>query len=228
LAEVDPKGEFRMPEKESPLKDLLIEELEDLLSAENQLVAALPKMAEAANERKLKEAFEKHLQQTKGHVERLRNGFQLLGEASQGKTCKAMKGLVEEGQETIDEAEDKDELTADLSLIAAAQRMEHYEISGYGNARCLARQIGEREVAQLLSHTLGEEEAADFLLTSITQPILQQATSVEFGNGTKAPWGEPGETANTFIATGKARVAASSSASRLEVKPQSQNRNKKK
>jgi len=215
-----------MPEKQSGLKDLLIEQLQDLLSAENQLVAALPKMAEAANEPKLQEAFEKHLEQTKGHVDRLKNAFQLLGDAGEAKTCKAMKGIVEEGAETIEEGEDKDELTADLALIAAAQRVEHYEISGYGNAKCLARQIGEREVAQLLSQTLGEEEAADFLLTSLTQPILQQATSVEFGNGTMAPWGEPGETSNTYIGTekagtAKARVAtASSSAANLKVTTQ--------
>jgi Mn-containing catalase len=208
-----------MPQKQSALKNLLSEQLADLLSAENQLVAALPKMAAAANEPKLKEAFDKHLQQTKGHVERLRTAAQLLNASSESKTCKAMKGMIEEGQETIEEAGDKDELTADLSLIAAAQRVEHYEITGYGNARCIARQIGEREVAQLLSQTLGEEEAADFLLTSITQPILQQATSVEFGNGTKTPWGEPGDTANTFIPTGKARVAGAASASKLTFKP---------
>jgi ferritin-like metal-binding protein YciE len=212
-----------MPEKQSALKNLLSEQLADLLSAENQLVAALPKMAEAANEPKLKEAFDKHLQQTKGHVERLRTASQILGGPSESKTCKAMKGIIEEGQETIDEAEDKDELTADLSLIAAAQRVEHYEITGYGNARCIARQIGEREVAQLLSQTLGEEEAADFLLTTITQPILQQAASVEFGNGTKAPWGEPGETHNTFITTGKARVAGAGSASKLTIKSKNKN-----
>ena len=206
-----------MPKKESGLKDLLVEQLQDLLSAENQLVAALPKMAEAAHEPKLKEGFNKHLLQTKGHVDRLKNSLQLLGGTVEAKTCKAMKGIVEEGQETIDEGEDKDELTADLALIAAAQRVEHYEISGYGNARCLARQIGEREVAQLLSHTLGEEEAADFLLTSITQPILQQATSVEVGNGTKAPWGEPGETSNTFVAPNKARVATATTTSKLKV-----------
>jgi Mn-containing catalase len=196
-----------MAQKETGLKDLLVEQLQDLLSAENQLVAALPKMADAANEPKLQEAFTKHLQQTKGHVDRLKNSLQLLGGPGKPKTCKAMKGIVEEGQETIDESEDKDELTADLALIAAAQRVEHYEISGYGNARCLAKQIGEREVATLLTHTLGEEEAADFLLTSITQPILQQATSKEFGNGTKAPWGEPGETSNKFLAPTKARIA---------------------
>jgi ferritin-like metal-binding protein YciE len=197
-----------MAEKEFGLKALLVEQLQDLFSAENQLVAALPKLAAAANEPKLKEAFANHVQQTKGHVDRLKNSLKILGGPAEAKTCKAMKGIVEEGAETIEEAEDKDELTADLSLIAAAQRAEHYEISGYGNARCLAKQIGEREVALLLSHTLGEEEAADFLLTSITQPILQQAMSVEFGNGTKAPWGEPGETSNTFLAPTKLPLAA--------------------
>jgi Mn-containing catalase len=210
-----------MPEKTSGLKDLLTEELQDLLSAENQLVAALPAMADAAYHPKLKEAFSKHLLQTKGHVDRLKNALQLLGESGEAKTCKAMKGLVEEGQETIDEGEEKDELTADLALIAAAQRVEHYEISGYGNARCLARQIGEREIATLLAHTLGEEEAADFLLTAISQPILQQATSVELGNGTKAPWGEPGQTQGTFIATGKARVASAGGNTKLRLRKKS-------
>ncbi len=210
-----------MAQKVSGLKDLLVEQLQDLLSAENQLVAALPKMADAATEPKLQEAFIKHLQQTKGHVDRLKNSLQLLGGSGEGKTCKAMKGIIEEGQETIDEGEDKDDLSADLALIAAAQRVEHYEISGYGNARCLAKQIGEREVALLLSHTLGEEEAADFLLTTITQPILQQAASVEFGNGTKAPWGEPGETSSTFLAPTKARVATANATPKLNVRKKS-------
>jgi ferritin-like metal-binding protein YciE len=206
-----------MPEKTSELKDLLADQLQDLLSAENQLVAALPKMADAAHEPKLKEAFSKHLVQTKGHVDRLKTSLELLDGAVEAKTCKAMKGILEEGEETIEEGEERDELTADLALIAAAQRVEHYEISGYGNARCLAKQIGEREVATLLSHTLGEEEAADFLLTSITQPLLQQATSKEVGNGTKAPWGEPGETAGKFLAPSKARVATASATSKLKV-----------
>jgi Mn-containing catalase len=206
-----------MPKNKSGLKDLLVEQLQDLLSAENQLVVALPKMADAANEPKLKDAFSKHLFQTKGHVDRLKNSLELLDASGEAKTCKAMKGIVEEGQETIDEGEDKDELTADLALIAAAHRVEHYEISGYGNARCLAKQIGEREVAILLSHTLGEEEAADFLLTSVTQPLLQQATSEEFGNGTRAPWGEPGETSNIFLAPNKARLATAATTSKLKL-----------
>ncbi len=157
------------------LKELLVEELQDLLHAEGQLLAALPKMAEAANNPKLKEAFETHLVQTEHHVERLKKAFELLGEKAQPKPCKAMMGLVAEGEETIEESGEKDPLIADLALVASAQRVEHYEIAGYGNVRCLARLIGEVQVAHLLTHTLGEEEAADHLLTAISAPILQQA-----------------------------------------------------
>jgi Mn-containing catalase len=202
----------------SELKELLVEELQDLLSAENQIVGALPKMIEAAHCTKLKEAFEKHLTQTEGQVERLNQSLELLGESPEPKPCKAMKGLIEEGQETIDDGADMDELIADLALIAAAQKVEHYEISGYGTARCLAKQLGERQVAKLLSHTLGEEEAADFILTEVTKPLLQQAMSVEVGNGTKTPWGEPGDTASVskpFMGENKSltAVAGTSSAS---------------
>jgi len=163
------------------LKELLVEELQDLLHAETQLVGALPKMAEAANHPKLKEAFEKHLVQTEGHVERLKKAFSLLGEKAQPKPCKAMMGLVEEGQETIEEGHDKEPTAADLALITAAQKVEHYEISGYGTARELARQIGQIEVASLLSHTLGEEESADFLLTGVAKPLMQQAMLDDMG-----------------------------------------------
>ena len=158
------------------VKELLIEELNDLLHAERQLVAALPKMAAAAHHPKLREAFEKHLTQTEGQIERLEQAFELLGEKAEPKTCLAMKGLIEEGQETIKEGSDKEELAADLALICAAQKVEHYEISGYGTAKALARQIGAVEVAALLSHTLGEEESADHLLTTIAKPLLQQAS----------------------------------------------------
>jgi Mn-containing catalase len=164
----------------SQLKELLVEELQDLLHAEMQLTAALPKMAEAAHNTKLKEAFEKHLLQTEMHVERLKEIFVLLGEEAQPKPCKAMMGLVEEGKETMEEGADKDELAADLALITAAQKVEHYEISGYGSVRSLARLIGEKEVAHLLTHTLGEEESADFLLTSIAKPLLQEAAVEDY------------------------------------------------
>jgi Mn-containing catalase len=159
----------------SHLKELLVTELQDLLHAENQLVAALPKMSKAAHNPKLREAFEKHLLQTQGQVERLQTVFELLGEKAEAKPCKAMKGLVEEGQETIEESRQKDELAADLALITAAQKVEHYEIAGYGTVRTLARQLGQIEAATLLSHSLGEEESTDYLLTEIAKPLVQQA-----------------------------------------------------
>ena len=165
----------------SQIKELLIDQLQDLLHAETQLTSALPKMAEAANSPKLKEAFEQHLTQTEGHVARLRKAFELLGENAEAKPCKAMLGLIEEGEETIEEGQGKESMTADLALIAAAQRVEHYEISAYGTARSLARQIGQNDCARLLSHTLGEEESADFLLTAISDPILQQLTLNDAG-----------------------------------------------
>jgi Mn-containing catalase len=159
------------------VRELLVEELQDLLHAENQLVNALPKMAKAAHHPKLKEAFEKHLAQTQVQIERLNKAFELLGEDAKPKPCRAMLGLIEEGEETIKEGSSKEELAADLALITAAQKVEHYEISGYGTVRSLARQVGEYDVAALLAHTLGEEESTDFLLTEIAKPLLQQATA---------------------------------------------------
>ena len=163
------------------IKELLIDQLQDLLHAETQLTGAIPKMAEAANHPKLKEAFEKHLVQTQGHVERLRRTFELLGEKAEPKPCKAMMGLVAEGEETIQEGQEKEPVAADLALIASAQRVEHYEISAYGTARGLARQLGQTECARLLSHTLGEEETTDFLLTAISDPLIQQASLDDLG-----------------------------------------------
>ncbi len=153
-----------------------------MLHAEMQLTSALPKMASAAHDRKLKEGFEKHLVQTQTHVDRLKMIFDLLGEPAKPKPCKAMMGLIEEGQETIEEGSSKSPLAADLALVASAQRVEHYEIAGYGNVRCLATQIGEREVANLLSYTLGEEESTDYLLTEMSKPLLQQATLQDYGS----------------------------------------------
>jgi Mn-containing catalase len=163
------------------LEELLVEQLKDLLHAETQLTDALPKMAEAAQNHKLKEAFEKHLVQTQGQIERLRSCFEMLGEEAEPKTCKGMMGLIAEGEETIQEAGGKESVAADLALIAAAQRVEHYEISAYGTARSLARQIGQNDCARLLSHTLGEEETSDFLLTAIADPLMQQATLEDNG-----------------------------------------------
>lgn len=157
------------------LKELLIDQLQSLLDAENQLVSALPKMANAAKSPKLREAIEKHLRHTQTHVERLNEAFQLLGSKPEASPCRAIRGLVEQGQHKIEQGSKKDALIADLMLIDAAQKVEHYEIAAYGNARTLAHELEEWQVARLLSHTLGEEESADHLLTEITKPLLQQA-----------------------------------------------------
>lgn len=160
----------------SQVKELLVDQLQDLLHAESQLAGSLPKMAEAANCTNLKVAFEKHLVETKGQIERLQLIFSLLGEPAEPKPCKAMMGLLAEGQDTIEEGSEKEPMSADLSLIASAQRVEHYEIAAYGTARCLARQLGEYKCAQLLTQTLGEEECTDHMLTMLADPLLQQLT----------------------------------------------------
>jgi Mn-containing catalase len=162
---------------ESPeaLEALLVEQLQDLLNAEGQLVKALPKMVKAANAPALQQAFETHLEQTKGHVERLKEAFALVGAQARGKTCKGMQGLIAEGEEVMEEGEQKDPAAADLGLIAAAQRVEHYEISGYGTARTLAGQAGLPGVAELLSKTLAEEEVSDNLLTQIARELMSEA-----------------------------------------------------
>jgi Mn-containing catalase len=159
----------------SALQELLVEEMQDLLHAEGQLVKALPKMAKAAKDPKLKQAFTNHLEETKGHVERLKQAFELLGERAKAKPCKAMQGLVEEGQEQITEGKEKEEAISDLMLVAAAQKVEHYEISGYGTLRTVAEQLGQTKVAKLLAQTLAEEEKADKLLTQLSPPLLEEA-----------------------------------------------------
>src|ERR1700728_1437028 len=206
----------------SDLNDLLVDSLQDLLNAENQIVGALPKMVSAAHCEKLKEGFQKHLVQTEMHVARLESALDALGESSDSKPCKGMKGILDEGEETIRDGEDRDELTSDLALIAAAQKVEHYEIAAYKNAHCLSQQIEKREVAKLLAHTLGEEESTDFLLSDLAKPLLQQASSVEVGNGTKAPWGEPGNSGiakpKPVMAQSKANAAAGGGTARLQVR----------
>lgn len=158
------------------LEEVLVEELQDLLSAESQLVKALPKMAKAASEPKLKAAFEKHLEETKGQVERLKQVFEIMGEKAKAKHCKGMEGLISEGQEKIEESGEKSELATDLALAAAAQKIEHYEISGYGTVRTMAEQLGNKKVVRLLQQTLAEEEKTDALLTKLSAPILAQAS----------------------------------------------------
>jgi len=157
------------------IQDVLVDGLQDLLHAEGQLVKALPRMAKAANSDLLRLAFEKHLDETRDHVERLKEVFTLLGAAARPKPCKGMAGLLEEGNEVIEEGDDQDDLAADLAVIAAAQKVEHYEISGYGTSRALAGQIGRPDVAERLAKTLAEEEGADNLLTQIARELMGQA-----------------------------------------------------
>jgi Mn-containing catalase len=157
------------------IQDVLADGLRDLLHAEGQLVKALPNMAKAAKSDLLRLAFESHLDETRGQVDRAKEVFDLLGVAAKTKACKGMAGLIEEGDEVIEEGAEKDDLAADLALIAAAQKVEHYEISAYGTARTLAGQIGRPDVAELLARSLAEEEGADNLLTQIARELLGQA-----------------------------------------------------
>ena len=161
--------------KLNSLRDLYLEELRDLYSAENQLVKALPKMAEAASDHQLKSAFTAHLKQTKTHVARIEQIFEGLGEDPDGETCQAMKGLVEEGAQMIKAGGDK--TVRDAGLIGAAQRVEHYEMAGYGATRSLAQRLGESAAAELLQETLDEEREADALLTEIAESEIKHHAS---------------------------------------------------
>ena len=165
------------------LEELLVEDLRDLLHAEGQLVKALPKMANAAKSPVLRQAFEVHLEETRGHVERLKEIFGLLNVDAKAKPCKGMAGLIEEGQEVMEEGEEKDVRAADLALIAAAQKVEHYEMSGYGTARSTAGQMSRPDVAVLLSKTLAEEQNSDSLLTQIARELMSESLT----GATKAP-----------------------------------------
>ena len=165
------------------LTKLLEDQLKDLYSAENQLVKALPKMAKKASSKSLKEAITSHLEETKHQVERLDQIGESLGIKVSGKKCKAMEGLVEEGAEVL-EAEGPGPVV-DSALIAAAQRVEHYEISAYGTARAFAQQLGHEDAAELLQETLDEESAADEKLNSISEdellPIAAEAEQAVSG-----------------------------------------------
>jgi ferritin-like metal-binding protein YciE len=159
--------------EKNALQKLYVDELKDLYSAENQLVKALPKMAKAATSEDLKAGFEEHLEQTRGHVARLEKIFKALGESPKGKKCKGMEGLIEEGSEMIQEDPGAEEL--DAGLIAAAQRVEHYEIAGYGCVRTYAELLGEEDAVELLEETLKEEKETDEKLTELAGQINVEA-----------------------------------------------------
>jgi ferritin-like metal-binding protein YciE len=152
------------------LQDLLVDQLKDLYNAENQLIKALPKMAKAATNAQLQQAFTTHLEETKEHVDRLEQVFEALGENAKGKTCKAMKGLIEEGKEIMEE--DAEPEVLDAGLIAAAQRIEHYEIAGYGCVRTYAEMLGNDQAAKLLQKTLDEEGLTDKKLTDLAESVI--------------------------------------------------------
>jgi ferritin-like metal-binding protein YciE len=150
---------------------------QDLYNAENQLVKALPKMAKAASSDELRQGFGEHLEQTKGHVQRLEKIFQALGESPKGKKCKGMEGLIEEGSEAMEENYEGSIL--DAALIGAAQRVEHYEIAGYGTVRSMAETLGETDHVSLLEETLEEEKETDEKLTKLAEQINTQANQAE-------------------------------------------------
>ena len=152
------------------LRDLLVEQLQDLYDAENRITKALPKMAKAATSPALKAAFEKHLAETEGQVRRLEQVFEALGEKAKTKTCKAMQGLIAEGEETMSENAEPEVL--DAALIASAQRVEHYEIAGYGTVRSYAKLLKQDAIVGLLEQTLQEEKATDEALTTLAETTI--------------------------------------------------------
>jgi ferritin-like metal-binding protein YciE len=158
------------------LQTLYVEELRDLYNAENQLLKALPKMAKQASAPELKQAFKDHLEQTEEHVERLEEIFEKLDKNPAGKTCKAMKGLIEEGSEIMEEKGEDSVL--DAGLIAAAQKVEHYEIASYGTVRAFANMLGEEDAAELLQETLDEEGETDKRLSELAEEIVNVEATV--------------------------------------------------
>jgi ferritin-like metal-binding protein YciE len=161
------------------LEKLYINELRDLYSAENQLLKALPKMAKGASSAELKEAFENHLAETETHVERLEQIFKDLEENPKGKTCHGMKGLIEEGSEILEE--EGEESVLDAGIIVAAQKVEHYEMAGYGSVRAFAQLLGQEEAAQLLQTTLDEESKANELLNQLAETTVNAEAAMNTG-----------------------------------------------
>jgi len=164
--------------KANSLRELYVEQLKDLYDAEHQLIKALPKLAEASSSDKLRNAFEEHLDKTKQHAQRIEQIFEGMGQKAKTQKCKGMEGLVKEGSEILKEEDDIDGEVKDAALIAAAQRVEHYEIAGYGTVRTYANLLGENEAANLLQQTLDEEKEADQTLNEIAEQI-----NVEAGHG---------------------------------------------
>jgi ferritin-like metal-binding protein YciE len=167
--------------KVATMEDLFLDEIRDLYDAEKQLTKALPKMAKAASSEELRTAFENHLEETENQVERLEQIFTMLDEKGTGKKCAAMAGLIKEGDEVASSTEDS--AVRDAGLIAAAQKVEHYEISGYGSARTHAQLLGHQEAVSLLEETLKEEKQADRVLNDIAESSVNEEAESQAGNG---------------------------------------------
>jgi ferritin-like metal-binding protein YciE len=159
----------------STMEELLIDELKDIYNAEKQITRALPKMAKATTSQELRQAFESHLEETEGQIQRLEQAFEILGKSARGKTCHGMQGVLEEGSEVIEDT--KKSPLRDAALISAAQRVEHYEMAAYGCVREYARLLGQDQVVQLLEQTLEEEKAADEKLNSLSESVNSEAMS---------------------------------------------------
>jgi ferritin-like metal-binding protein YciE len=181
--------------KANSLRELLVEELKDLYDAENQLIKALPKMAEAASSEDLRVAIEEHLEKTEQQAERLKQVFSQLDESPKAQKCKGMEGLIKEGSDIIKE-EDMDPEVKDAAIISAAQRVEHYEIAGYGCVKTWASLLGEDEVASLLEQTLEEEKEADQTLTEIAEQINVEASEGEVEEEAEAGTARRGKSAS--------------------------------
>jgi ferritin-like metal-binding protein YciE len=186
--------------KES-LRELYVNELKDLYNAETQLVKALPKMAKASSNTELRQGFEEHLRQTSEHVSRLEQIFEMLGEKPTGKKCMGMEGLVKEGAETLQE--DYEDALMDAAIIGAAQRVEHYEIAGYGTVRAFAELLGESEHVSLLEQTLEEEKQTDEKLSQLAEQINAKA-----GQGEEAETEADAETEGRKQSKSKSKRAA--------------------
>jgi ferritin-like metal-binding protein YciE len=167
--------ERAMPTKDKNLNDLFLDTLKDIYFAEKQILKALPKMAKAATSDKLRAAFEKHHTETEGQIERLEQVFELLDKPARGKTCDAIQGILDEGKEIMDEYKGTEAL--DAGLLAAAQAVEHYEISRYGTLKQWATQLGMKEAAKLLDETLKQEKATDETLTTLAESAINLAAA---------------------------------------------------
>ena len=185
--------------KVDTLQELFVEELRDLLDAEKQLVRTLPKLAKKATAETLAAAFREHLEETRNHVSRLEQALEGLGLRASSKKCVGMQGLIEDGQETIEEAEDGP--VRDAALIGAAQRAEHYEMAGYGTARTFATLLGHGEIATLLESTLDEEKAADAKLTGIAEAMVNPEAAAEPASGRAGRGGVAARTAEWLGST---------------------------